>query len=136
MAAADPVFFQDKGVFQSNVYEVIRAHSSLANRFLAAEKQLASLNPGDGSEFSDLKASVKDLSDSVKTVSDDLHSLKTKVDTLFPDEGTTPPTENTESQPADPSAPAGDSAGGTSGTTGTDGASGSAPSAPAETPAS
>lgn len=127
---ADPVFYQEKGVFQSNVYEVIRAHQSLANRFLAAEKQLASLNPGDGSEFSDLKKKVDDLADSVNTVASSLQTLKGKVDGLFPDEGTTPPTENTDSQPPEDEDAGTDASTGTTGTGADTDPQPAAPSAP------
>ena len=52
--AQDPILFKDKGVFQSNLYELIRAHQSLANRFLAAEAELKDINVGDGSDFASL----------------------------------------------------------------------------------
>jgi hypothetical protein len=106
----DPILFQDKGVFQTNVYELVRAHQAVANRFLAAEKKLKDINVGDGSDFSALKKQVTDLGGGLDGLKVAMDALKKKVTDLFPDEGGSPPADPApvDAPPADvpPATPA------------------------------
>lgn len=99
---ADTILFQDKGVMQSNINEVIRAHQVAANRVIAVEKKVADIAVGDGSDFEGLKTKLDDLTEAVTDLKTETDKTKTKLDQLFPDEQQTPDTSGDTGAPTPP----------------------------------
>lgn len=95
----EPIFFEDKGVFFTNFNELVRAHQNAANRVCSAEKKIASLNVGDGSDFASLDKKVKDFGEALDGVHVELEKVHAKLDKLFPEGSEGVPSAGPDKEP-------------------------------------